>query len=141
MKKILVLGSLAILAGCASNNTAAPNFIGGHYYLAGDPPCVKGKVVAERKIACADSESKVTGYRDAMTDQQLAMYQMAVSQQQMADQQAMANMQAQNAAWNQQMATRPQYPTMATPQVTPIQQPGGNQVRCISRGIYTNCRY
>jgi hypothetical protein len=33
------------------------------------------------------------------------------------------------------------YPTMVTPQVTPIGPYARNQVRCISRGIYTNCRY
>ncbi|AZO46142.1 hypothetical protein EJ076_15855 [Mesorhizobium sp. M7D.F.Ca.US.005.01.1.1] len=33
-----------------------------------------------------------------------------------------------------------QYPTIAAPQVTPITPPGGNQVRCIKTGIYTNCR-
>jgi hypothetical protein len=33
------------------------------------------------------------------------------------------------------------YPTMATPQVAPLNYPGGNQVRCIQNGIQTVCRY
>ncbi|RWP41656.1 MAG: hypothetical protein EOR04_14435 [Mesorhizobium sp.] len=56
-------------------------------------------------------------------------------QQQMINQQAAANI----AANNQAMAAM-RYPQMSTPQATPITPPGGNQVRCIGTGIYTNCR-
>ncbi|TKD45292.1 MAG: hypothetical protein E5W98_14195 [Mesorhizobium sp.] len=56
-------------------------------------------------------------------------------QQQMVNQQAAANIAA-----NNQALAAVRYPQMSTPQVTPIAPPGGNQVRCISTGIYTNCR-
>jgi hypothetical protein len=32
-------------------------------------------------------------------------------------------------------------PSYVAPQVTPLIQPGSQQVRCITAGIYTNCRY
>ncbi|MEF2553758.1 hypothetical protein VQ042_20830 [Aurantimonas sp. A2-1-M11] len=68
-----------------------------------------------------------------MTDQQLYMYQ----QSQMM---AQARRQARSNQLSQPMPVI-QYPTMATPQVTPLSRPGGNQIRCISASIYTNCRY
>lgn len=72
-----------------------------------------------------------------MTPQQIMAYQQMVAQQQAYDQAMLANI----TAGNQALVAGSRYPTMATPQVTPVYRPGGNQVRCINTGIYTNCRY
>ncbi|MDQ0467216.1 hypothetical protein QO011_000211 [Labrys wisconsinensis] len=71
-----------------------------------------------------------------MTDQELFVYQsnQAILAQRRA--QESAQFDAQLAAGNQALAAA-RYPQMAMP-ITP---PGGNQVRCLSTGFYTNCRY
>jgi hypothetical protein len=53
-----------------------------------------------------------------------------------------AQMQSGSYQFQQQQQQYLQQSTSFQPgQVTPITQSGGNQVRCISAGIYTNCRY
>lgn len=59
------------LTGCAS---AMPNFYDGHYYMVGDSNCVDGRPLSNNRIMCIDSSGKETGWREAMTDQQLQMY-------------------------------------------------------------------
>ena len=72
MKNILLIILISTLVGCAS---AKPNFYNGRYYMTGDSDCVKGRAISESRIMCANSKGQETGYRDAMTDQQLQMYQ------------------------------------------------------------------
>ncbi|MFC6486929.1 hypothetical protein [Nitratireductor sp. GCM10026969] len=133
MKRVIMLAALAAavnLSGCATS--ASPVFIDGSYYMMGDADCARYRLHnTDKHIMCLNSKEQATGYRTAMTDQQLYMYQQNQMQQQLA---------AQQLATRQPMQVI-QYPTMQTPQVTPITPPGGGQVRCISTGIYTNCRY
>ena len=63
---------IVILAGCAS---AMPNFHNGKYYMAGDSSCQQARQYTEDKIMCIDGNGKETGWREAMTDQQLQMWQ------------------------------------------------------------------
>ncbi|MDT8451554.1 MAG: hypothetical protein RQ936_02270 [Gammaproteobacteria bacterium] len=72
MKNISLLFLVIILAGCAS---AMPNFYNGKYYMAGDSNCVRARQYTEDKIMCINSNGDETGWRAAMTDQQLQMYQ------------------------------------------------------------------
>jgi hypothetical protein len=52
------------------------------------------------------------------------------------------SMQAASAQFNQGVQQRAQAATSFQPTpVMPLTQPGGDQVRCITAGIYTNCRY
>lgn len=89
-----------------------------------------------------DGTGQETGYRDAMTDQEIQMYQhnqeMQMIQAQLASQRA-AQSAAQTAAWSSSMQSG--YPNYSAPQVTPLALPGSGQIRCINAGIYTNCRY
>lgn len=104
--------------------------------MGGDSDCVRYDVVTPTRILCSNAKRQPTGYRDALTPQQITAYQqmsVAMAAQQQAQQ-------AQQPAYIPQPMQAPNYPTMATPQVSPIEPPGGNQVRCISTGIYTNCR-
>lgn len=127
MKRICILLAV-ILSGCASSDSPAPNFINGHYYMAGDSNCYRARPLVPAGIECLNKQNEATGYRQPMTDQELMMYQHSVNQQQ-------GNVQVNNGM------PVVRYPQMSTPQVTPITPSGGNQVRCLSAGIYTNCRY
>lgn len=136
MKNVLAVLSLMLLAGCATS--AAPNFVNGRYYMAGDSNCQRYLGVAKGKMLCADAKGRPTGYRNAMSVQDMQMYQMQQMQQQMQEMYASAQQQQQLAAQLNQMAYTP---PMAMPTVAPLSLPGSGQVRCISTGFYTNCRY
>ena len=104
------------LAGCVS---AEPNFYNGHYYMFGDADCVKMREVTPgNKVMCFNANDQQTGYRDAMTDQQLYMHQSNQQMQQDALAQLVAAEQMQQAA----------------------QQP--RTMTCTTTGPYTtNCNY
>ncbi|WP_202359564.1 hypothetical protein [Mesorhizobium sp. 113-3-3] len=136
MRRSWALLSMILFTGCATS--PAPNFYNGAYYMAGDESCVRVQSISPTRVMCLNAKAQQTGYRDAMTDQQLMMYQQMRMQEQMIAQQQAATLAANNQAMA--AATAMRYPQMGIPQVTPIARPGGNQVRCISTGIYTNCR-
>lgn len=71
MKKLMLVFLVVFLSGCMD---AAPNFINGKYYMAGDSACSKVKVKDSNTINCYNSKGEYQGYRRAMTDQQLYMY-------------------------------------------------------------------
>ena len=129
----------ATVAGCASEPTAIPNFYNGRYFMAGDNNCARMKMANQNQIHCFNTEGQHTGLRNAMTTQQLQMYQ---HQQQMraAEQQALINQMA-NASASIANST-PQYQmNRPTVQPAPLSMPGSNQINCINTGRFTNCRY
>lgn len=63
---------VTIISGCASS--AKPNFYNGDYYMAGDENCARISVKALYTINCFKADGTPTGYRRAMTQQQLDMY-------------------------------------------------------------------
>jgi hypothetical protein len=48
--------------------------LNGHYFVAGDKNCVQYRMLSSDSIMCLDKHGKETGYRNAMTDQELQMY-------------------------------------------------------------------
>lgn len=143
-----LLALVPLLAACsAPTRYAAPFFYNGSYYMAGDDVCRNILEVQQGRVVCRDANGQATGYRDAMTDQQLQMYQhnqqIAMMQAQ-AEQQFVAQMAQQNAMYaaSMQPYQNPQtyLSSYAAPQVMPIQY-GGNRISCISASLYTNCRY
>lgn len=88
MKSVIKLSCVLFLSGCAS--TAAPNFFNGQYYMAGDDSCKNMTVLTDTRIMCKDKEGVETGYRDAMTSEQITMWgqQQALQAQQAAATQA-----------------------------------------------------
>jgi len=62
-----------IFVGCA--RTAMPNNFGGKFYMSGDDNCVRARKLSDTRIMCIDANGKETGYREAMTDQEISMYQ------------------------------------------------------------------
>ncbi len=72
MKNFIIVSLIIFLGGCAS---AMPNLVNGKYYMGGDSSCSRYRTLSESRIMCMDKDGNETGYRDAMTDQQLQMYQ------------------------------------------------------------------
>ncbi|QYA10845.1 hypothetical protein J5285_25810 (plasmid) [Agrobacterium larrymoorei] len=110
--------------------------------MAGDPACQSVVAVSRTRVNCLNANGQPTGYRDALTSQQLQMYQFQMMQAQMQQQQINQSIAQNNAmmAANTQ-ATLNSMGSYSPPVVQPIQSPGGNQVRCIGVGIYANCRW
>ena len=65
------------VSGCAggSGTVAAPNLLNGKYFMAGDNTCTGIKQISDGRVMCYNGAKEPTGYRDAMTDQQIQMYQ------------------------------------------------------------------
>lgn len=141
MRTLIFISICFALAGCTTTS-AAPNFFNGQYYMAGDASCVRVRNISPTRIMCINSEGGETGYRDAMTPQQIQMYQFEAMQQQAQMQQMQQSIDHNNAmmAANTQ-ATLNRASVYSPPIVQPIQSYGGNQVRCIGVGIYANCRW
>jgi hypothetical protein len=123
------------LGGCAK--TAEVNFINGRAFLAGDDKCThRGPFVDPNIMECTNANGRPTGERRrALTQSEL---QYIITQRQIAAQQLQSLNQSIQQAGN---SIQPIHYHYAAPQVMPITRPGGNQVRCVSVGIYMSCRY
>lgn len=140
MIRILALGLLVVTAGCASQ-AATPNFVNGRYFMGGDDSCKHYRMLSSDRIMCVDSAGRDTGYRDAMTDQQLMMWQQNRAYEQMQMQQLNQQMQQASQSFQQQQYQNLQQSQQWSAPAVPSYQQNNNTVRCISAGIYTNCRY
>lgn len=138
MRNIFILTALIFIAGCA---TQAPVYVNGKYYLAGDSKCVSYTPTENDQIHCSDSKGEYFTYRDALTPQDIQMYQWNQQYQQVQMQQLNQSVQQAGQSWQNAGQQIQQVPQYQAPTVAPINNPNGNQVRCINSGIYTNCRY
>ncbi len=76
MRKLIYFGGVCFIAlGLSGCGGAKPNFYNGRYYMGGDSKCRKVTVRTSSSINCYNSKGGFTGYRNAMTNQQLSMYQ------------------------------------------------------------------
>lgn len=75
----LIIASAIILSGCA---TARPPLaaIGGHWFFVGDDECALQVPVSSTRIICSTKKREVTGYREALTEQQLHTINMRLMQ-------------------------------------------------------------
>lgn len=138
-KSILLFLPL-LLSGCA--NQAMPNFINGRYYMLGDSSCTRYRTLSDDAVMCLNNKGEETGYRTAMTDQQLMMYQ--ANQQMQAQQMQNINSQIQQNNANIYQNNQRMLQGLSNYQAPQVQSPYYNQnnsVKCISTGFYTNCRY
>lgn len=135
----IVAMACVFVTGCAKEASLQP--INGRYYMVGDDGCQYARPNAGSTITCFDSDKRPTGNRAALSSDQLQMYLYNQSQQAQQMQQLNQSMQQTNQSIQQQNMQYQQYQPYTAPSVTPIEPPGGNQVRCISTDIYTNCRY
>ncbi len=62
---------IILMQGCAS---ASPYRYNGKYYMVGDSSCDRFSRRTSNTINCFDSDGNPTGYREAMTDQDIQMY-------------------------------------------------------------------
>lgn len=139
MKNLIAVTSVLMLSGCAHD--AAPNLFNGQYYMAGDPDCVQIRQLSEKRIMCTNKKGYDRGYRDAMTYEQMQMYQINMQYQQAQMQQFNQQLQQTGQSFQnsgQQILQQSQQYT--APQVTPITPPSGYQTRCLINGNYVNCR-
>lgn len=139
MRLFIGLASALALAGCAT--TAAPNFFNGGYYMAGDAACVRYREVFPSRVMCMDKHGADTGYRDALTGEQLQMYQMQMAYQQAQIQQMTQQLQqTSQVLQNSTQQLLQQSQQISVPQPAQITPPGGYQTRCLVNGNYVSCR-
>ena len=136
------------IVGCSSY-VATPRYINGGYYMAGDSSCVAYRPLSASSIMCVDTEGKDTGYRTAMTNQDLQMYQARV----MADNLAALQMQQNMQNFNQNMQQNIQNMNYFNQQMSnQIQQNTNNlqmqmmnnsrrNMNCLHTGMIMNCTY
>jgi len=104
-----------LLAGCYS---AVPNYYNGQYYVVGDKNCVRFRAIGDTTIMCLDKKGNETGYRRAMTEQELYEYQRKIAQIGALNQ-SMQNLG--NSASNWSNYYRQQAQSYTPPQVQPVQ--------------------
>ncbi|HCM9545913.1 TPA: hypothetical protein N5O22_003014 [Enterobacter hormaechei subsp. xiangfangensis] len=79
-KTLVLLAMVCSLSGCTKQ--AVPNYYNGNYYMAGDESCTYIKEIGYGRVMCSNDDGIETGYRDAMTQEQMQMYQsMQINQQ------------------------------------------------------------
>ena len=121
--KNLILVFMVVLTGCAS--VASPSLIDNNYYMMGDSNCVRARFISATRIMCINNDGAETGYRDAMSTQDMQMYQTQQIVQQMQAQQlnqALQNVNQSLQQTNQQLMQQNQQ--FVAPQVQPINPQG-----------------
>ncbi|HWL82834.1 MAG TPA: hypothetical protein VNR89_17940 [Roseomonas sp.] len=124
------------LAGCAKS--ADINFVNGRAFMMGDDSCARYRLVSPDVVQCFTSDDRPVELRRALNQQEMQFVLMR--QQLQAQQMQSLNQSIQQVGTSFGQVPQPQY-NYTAPQVMPIAPPGGSQVRCITAGIYTNCRY
>lgn len=110
---------LLLIAGCTSN--PAPNFFNGNYYMAGDPNCVQMRQLSNTRIMCLNDNGQSTGYRDALSYEQMQMYRMQMMNQQAQMQQLTQQLQQTGQSFqNAGQQALQQSQSWSAPQVQPL---------------------
>lgn len=138
MKRLVCIAALLVSA-CASG--PSPNFYNGRYYYAGDSSCKRMTDLGDGRIMCHDKKGNQTGWRSAMTAQDIQIYQIRQAQhaQEMADLSRQIDETGKSVTGNLNALTQ-QYQSYTPPAVEPIGQPR-RTVTCVKAGIVTQCRY
>lgn len=77
MRYGIVIATSLLLTACYS---AVPTFYNGQYYVVGDKSCVRFRAASNANIVCLDKKGNETGYRRAMTEQEIYDYQRKMAQ-------------------------------------------------------------
>ncbi|MND11944.1 hypothetical protein D3C87_347280 [compost metagenome] len=112
MRTLLFIASSILITGCSSS--AYPGLYAGKYYMMGDDDCQFIRPLSDTRVMCMDDDHNDMGYRDAMTRDQLMMYQAQVQM-----------YQAQMASLNQSLneVNQSLYNNQPSYQFTPVEQP------------------
>ena len=73
--KLISLVAITVVSFTGCTKYAQPNFEYGHYFMSGDDNCRYTSRMSDTRVMCYNADKEKMGYRDAMTDQQLSMYQ------------------------------------------------------------------
>lgn len=86
MKKIIIiLSCFFILNACASSPSPQRSQYDGNYYITGGTDCERWRQISNGTIMCYKSDGETaTGYRSAMTQQDMQMYMYQKQQEQIA---------------------------------------------------------
>lgn len=129
MKIFCVVVLTALLSGCL----AAPSYIQGHYYMAGDSQCRRGNIVPGPMLMCRDGKGNFTEYRTPMDAQQVTSYNQQMEQSNQALQQSMHDLNASTQRTLEQMS---QY---TVPQPIAPSPTSSSQTICLKSGNYVSC--
>lgn len=66
-----ILTIMLIVSACSSTPTAKMTSIDGKFYMIGDSNCIYYKKRDNQSILCANESQQTTGYRNALTDQEI----------------------------------------------------------------------
>jgi len=139
MKRNIVVFLTILLTGCSTREAEIKYFSNGNLYAVGDPNCANTRFAMGDEIQCMTSDYTPTETRKPIPPEQaLAIVRMKREAQEIEARQ-LAQFNASMPVFNGTI-TAPQYNYIA-PAVMPIVSPASNQIRCITAGIYTNCRY
>lgn len=110
MKRLFILFASLSISGC-SGSSPAPYFLAGQYYLAGDKDCKSLNEDSPNRVVCYDKKGNLTGYRYAMTPQEMQFWLQQAAASSAQTQQLIGQMQqlgqsAQN--WGQQFSQQSQ---------------------------------
>lgn len=110
---------MAMLTGCAT--APSPREFNGSYYMMGDSNCVLAYPLSPTRIMCGDKHKNQTGYREALSLEQLQMYQLqqAAARQERAE----LNESLRQTSQMLQQASQP-LPSYSSPQVQGIPTQG-----------------
>ncbi|MFC3125344.1 hypothetical protein ACFOD4_09740 [Pseudoroseomonas globiformis] len=135
MRACAVILMAVALAGCETSPEI--NMVNGAPFLMGDAACARYRSVAPGLVQCFTADDAPTELRRAMNPQEVQVFFM--QRQMQAQQMQGLNQSIQQLGQSfQPVQSQGQF---VAPQVMPVAPPGGNQIRCIRAGIYTNCRY
>ena len=159
LAKLIPIAATAAMVGCAQDNYYIPKvfLLNGEQYITGDRDCVKIQyegmprstiqcsstqgIVSMRGVASPSEVSQVEALHAQVRAQMSQTVRAPTSSQSLTQQEMQSlNQSIQQLGNSFNNGPQPQYNYIA-PQVMPVVPPGGNQVRCIQAGIYTNCRY
>lgn len=134
---LLITAATVLMVGCASS--PKPQFTNGNWFLVGDKNCIS-YYSSGPQIGCYSS-SGFSEYRSPMTQSDKKMYE-SMAAQNSADTAALVRqMESTSRQMNQNSQQLLQQSNQyQAPAVNNFQQPSNN-IRCISAGVYTNCRY
>lgn len=124
MKRYAVLFGAILMTGCASSPGHIAT-IGGYYYQVGDKNCALQIQTGPTQIACGTKKREMRGYRNAMTQQELAAYQAEMQMRQVERRLAIASLatalsQTSQSMLNSSQQILQQSQSYQAPQVQPI---------------------
>lgn len=133
--RVFAAASVALMASACATS-AAPNYIGGQYFMGGDRDCKSYRLISSHAIECINGKGQVTGQRTAMTAADLQYYSAQMAYQQSQYNQMMANINAGNARLQQQAEQIRQQGQYTAPPVNSYGTPRGVTYTLVGNEVF-----